>query len=216
MEVKYLDLELKEELALGCACIGYFDGLHLGHQELIKKVKQRSAYYNLPSILISFNPDPLDVIKGIEHQHIHSNDIRLELLGELGLDYVYFLNFNARMMKLSKQDFVTYLTSLNLKSLVCGYDYHYSYQGQGDYASLKKDSPFEVLCVEQFSIEDEKVSSTRIKKALREGDILMANKLLGYSFYVEGEVIYGKQNGRTINFPTANIKIDQEQLLPSF
>lgn len=217
MEVLHLDFEkeisFKEPIS---ACIGYFDGLHKGHQALVNKAKEMALKTNSKSCLITFFPDPKDVITKTKHKHIQNFYQRLKIMETLGLDYCIVCDFSENLCKLSKEEFFDkFLNVLNLKCLVCGFDFHYAYKGSGDYHSLIEASKgkFDVEVIDSVNYLDEKISSTRVREAILNGDIELVNELLGYDYFLNGVVVHGKAIGHKIGFPTANLLIDQETLI---
>lgn len=199
-----------------CACIGYFDGLHRGHQKLIHKTIELGRKYSCETALITFDPDPWVVIKGMQNvKHLSTMAQRMNLAVSMGIDNIVLLNFTRDMSELSPQDFLDQvLGSLNLKGLVCGFDFGFGYKGQGNAQFLKEHAPFEVVVVEAVKDEEGKISSTRISNCIVAGQIEEANAMLGYRFNIEGKVIHGKHRGTGMGFPTANVDYSSEYLLP--
>lgn len=218
--MKIIYVSLNEEIKIEdkiAACIGYFDGLHKGHQKLVEKAKEIARQEEIKSALITFCPDPLDVITGIKHKHIQNFDARLKIIEKMGLDYAIVFNFTKEMSRLSPREFFDQiLLKLNLKALVCGFDYRYAYKGSGDYNQLSLDAKghFDVYQIDEQLHLNEKISSTRIRNNIIEGNIALVNELLGYDYFIEGEVVHGKGNGHRLNFPTANIQYSEEIVLP--
>lgn len=214
--MKVINLSLKNDVCLKqciACCIGYFDGIHLGHQKLIEKTKILAGNEKIKSGLISFSIDPNDIIKNVKTRHLQSYNIRVEQLEEYGLDYYIIIDFSKEMMEMDYKDFHIFLKKrLNIKHLVCGFDYHYGYKGLGDCHSLKKE--FDTHILESVNYLGNKISSTRIKKALEDCDISLANKLLGYDYFLDAKVINGLKIGRKIGFPTANLEVDDQLFYP--
>jgi len=216
MKIETIKLNQEYDLKESCACIGYFDGLHLGHRKLIEKCISLSKENKCESALITFLPDPQDVLTKQVHQHIQDFDTRLKLIAELEIDTCYVLDFDEEMASLSKKEFAEILKGLNLKSLVCGFDFSYAYKGEGDYYSLRQDCDFPIYQIEEVKYEDKKISSTWIKQCIKEGNMKLASKLLGYSFFMSGKVVSGFNNGTKLGFPTANIHLSAEQISPKY
>ncbi|MFV0479694.1 MAG: riboflavin biosynthesis protein RibF [Anaerorhabdus sp.] len=220
MVMDYITLKLDEInfLEKRVACIGFFDGLHLGHQRLIEKTNQLAKETGCKSSLITFSPDPWEVIKKMDHiEHLTPLNKRVELAKKMGIDEVIVVNFTESVSQLSSESFVKeILIPCNLETLICGFDYHYGFRGQGDSESLQKEAEgtFDVIIVESINQENKKISTTRICECLENGDITEANQLLGRMYEVEGIVISGNQKGREIGFPTANIQLNDSFLLP--
>lgn len=218
--MKIINYNLKNPVVIKesiVACIGYFDGLHLGHQALIKETLKRANFSNAKSCLITFNPAPINLLKGYEFKHIESFKERLKKIENFGFDYCVVLDFNEEMANLNPNEFYELvLRSFNLKYLICGFDFHYGKDGLGDYEKLSeiaKDT-FGVVKIDSVNYENQKVSSSRIRDAIAKGNLDLASALLGYRYYLKGEVIHGNQLGREIGFPTANLRISNEVLLP--
>ncbi len=212
---------LKEDMTIDIedivACIGYFDGLHRGHQALLEKTIELAGLHNARSVMISFAPDPKDVITGQKHQHLQIYEDRLKIAEAMGIDDIIVIAFTMNLCRMDKNDFFEHvLKRLPIKALVCGFDFRYGYKGQGDAYSLKESAKdlYDVIIVDEILYENEKISSTRVRRAIEEGDIRLANTLLGYTYFVSGEVVHGKRNGHDIGFPTANLALDEEIIYP--
>lgn len=167
------------------SCIGFFDGVHLGHQALIKKTVELSKKMNVKPFLITFYPDPADIISNSKTKHINSLNRRIELFEKFGIEGVIVIEFNKEVMSIDKTEFVNrYLKKLNIKGLVCGFDFHYGYKGIGDYKTLKKDLKdiCKVYMVDEVKYYGKKVSSTRIKEEIEKKNFKFVDKLLGYKY----------------------------------
>lgn len=173
------------EIKPNVSCIGFFDGVHLGHQALIKKTIEIANKEKVEPYLITFFPDPQDIISNNKTKHINSFERRIKLFEKFGIKAVIVIEFSKDVMSLKKEDFVDkYLKKLNLKGLVCGFDFHYGYKGIGDYRTLKKDmkKTCPIYMVDEVKYYGKKVSSSRIKQELTKGNIRLVNKLLGYEY----------------------------------
>ena len=199
-----------------CACIGYFDGMHKGHQELIKRTVELSEKYNCESTLITFDPDPWITIKGLDSvEHITPVRQRMNLAVYFGIENFVILNFNEEMSRMPHAEFCEkILGQLDLKGLVCGFDFRYGYQGEGNAETLKEEAGCEVIVVDAVEDEKGKISSSRIASELKAGNMEEVNAMLGYPYFIEGTVIEGNHKGTGIGFPTANVKYSAEYLLP--
>lgn len=197
------------------ACIGYFDGLHLGHMTLVEKTLEKAKELNAESALITFEPDPWVIIKQVQDvQHLTTMKQRQKLAEKAGIDHFIILDFTKEMSGLSETEFVNLLKrNLDVKAMICGFDFHYGYKGTGNATTLAKHG-FEVVCVDSINDDKGKISSTRICECIDEGQIEEANALLGYAYTIEGTVIHGNAKGTGIGFPTANIKTEHEHLIP--
>lgn len=200
------------------ACIGFFDGLHIGHQVLINKTIELAKQKQAKSALITFSPDPWEIIKGgSDYQHLATTARREELVEMMGLDVLITLDFTKEMSKLDPMQFLKeVLMPCNLKALVCGFDFNYGAFGKGNAELLKQDAKpfFDVEIIDSVNEEDQKISTSRITTYIEQGEISHANRLLGYRYQIEGIVVHGKKKGREIGFPTANLAIDPEYILP--
>ncbi|MFI3284747.1 MAG: riboflavin biosynthesis protein RibF [Erysipelotrichaceae bacterium] len=219
MQIIEINLEdhFKFEIPI-TACIGYFDGLHVGHQALIKQTDILAQKYQCAQAMISFDPDPWMVTKELNDvKHINSQRDKLHLLKAMQIDYLIILKFTKEMAALSSEDFVKLLVErLNLKALVTGFDFHYGAYGSGniDSLALQAEGYFETSVVDAIRDEYGKISSSRIEEELLNGNIGYASKMLGYDYFVQGIVVKGRQKGREIGFPTANVAYDDHILLP--
>ncbi len=204
----------KQSLA---ACIGFFDGLHRGHQRLVQSAIAAAKKTHSRSALITFDPDPWCVLKGIEHiDHLTTMEERCRLAEAMGIETMIILEFTKELADLSPQDFVDrILIPLNLTTLVCGFDYHYGKRGQGNVETLKKQCFFHVEVIEEVDYLGEKISSTRIEKAVKEGNMTLCEQLLGRPYSLHGIVERGNQVGTNVlGFPTANLALQADYVLP--
>lgn len=211
----YADRMKSVPLAL-CACIGYFDGMHLGHQKLIAETVRMAESYGCESALITFDPDPWVTIRGIRDvRHITTMRQRMNMAVSMGIGNIVVLKFTEEMSRLSPEEFIErILGQLNLRGIVCGFDFHYGYQGKGDCNSLKEEAPCEVMIIDAVEDEYGKISSTRISEMIVRGNMTEVNRMLGYQYQIEGVVVEGNHKGTSIGFPTANIHYSNEYLLP--
>jgi len=197
------------------ACIGYFDGFHIGHQTLFNKTIALAKHKNLKSALITFDPDPWVVLKGLHNiQHITTLNDRKRYALEKGFDCWITLQFDLPMAQLKPNDFLNLLKLINVTHLVCGYDFRFGDRGLGDTNYLKTQEILPVSILEEFDYMDEKVSTTRIIEAVKAGDIRLVSKLMGKFYKLTGIIVHGKRIGTQIGFPTANLKVDQEYVIP--
>ena len=182
-------------LDLNVACIGYFDGIHLGHRQLINKTIQLAKSKSIKSSLITFNPDPLDLISHNKNKHIYSRDYSKRIIEELGFDYYIIIKFDEKIMNTSHLDFLNnYLELLNIDTLVCGYDFTFGYKGLGNYKFLKDNSSFNVVKINQYKYYNKKVSSSRIKQAIYKGNFKLSSKLLDSDYKIILECLNCSKN----------------------
>ncbi|MCI0667846.1 MAG: bifunctional riboflavin kinase/FAD synthetase [Methylococcaceae bacterium] len=202
------------KLEQGCALtIGNFDGVHRGHQAVISKLAEKALELNLPVVVMLFEPQPLEYFRPEETPaRLSRLRDKVLLLRQLQVHYLLILRFNCALSRLSPAEFVQQILvdGLNTKYLVVGDDFRFGYGRSGDYESLLSLAAqfgFTVESTGSHSVGGERVSSTLIRDALAAGDLDSAKRFLGRPFSINGKVIPGKQNGRAIGFPTANIAI---------
>lgn len=199
------------------ACIGYFDGFHLGHQSLFNKTLTIAKRNNMLSAIISFDPDPWVIIHKVPNaNHLTTIEDRKRLAATLGFDVWISIQFDETMANLDPYLFLQKLWALSIKDLVCGFDFKFGRQGLGNVEFLKEHTSkdFSVHEVAEYQVNQEKVSSTRIKIALKNGDMALVAQLLGRHYALHGEVVGGRKIGRKIGYPTANLLVDPEYVLP--
>ena len=194
--------------------IGTFDGVHIGHTKIINQLTTISLKNNLKSILLSFFPHPKMVLQNDnELKLINTIQEKEGLLNSLNLDYLIIKEFTKEFSRLSALEFVRdiLVNKLNAKHIIIGYDHHFGRNRTANIEQLKEFGElydFKVTEILAQDIDDIAISSTKIRKALINGEIRLANKFLGYNFFFSGDVVHGNNIGKTISFPTANIKID--------
>ena len=202
----------------GCvATIGNFDGVHLGHQAVIGQLAEKAAEMNLPSCVISFEPQAAEYFKpGRSPARLTRLREKLIALRRYSVDRVLCLPFNKKLATLSAQEFIRTILvqGLGIQYLVVGDDFCFGQGRSGNFSLLEqagKQYGFQVAHMHTFDVDGERVSSTRIRAALAEGDLLQAAKLLGRGYRMSGKVAHGDKRGRTIGFPTANIFLHRKQ-----
>lgn len=201
--------------------IGTFDGVHLGHQKVIEQLINNSKKENKSSLLLTFFPHPRMVLqKNSELKLINTIEEKSELLDKLDLDELIIQPFNHKFSRLSAFEFVrdVLVNQLNISKLIIGYDHRFGKNREGSFEQLQEYGElfgFEVEEISAQSLNDISISSTKIRKALDEGSIGIANNYLGYNFTLSGEIVKGNNLGSTIGFPTANINIKEAyKLIP--
>ena len=202
--------------------IGTFDGVHLGHQKILSRLKELKEKTGLKTVVLTFEPHPRKVLfpEQKDLKLITLIDEKLELLDKYGVDVTVVYPFTKQF---SETDTLFYieevlLKSLKVKYLVIGYDHKFGKNRSGDITTLKKLAETGSFLLEEISaidIDHIAISSTKIRKAVEEGNIGLANEFLGHPFSLKGQVVKGKQLGRTLGYPTANIKPEgEEKILP--
>ncbi len=201
------------------ATIGYFDGLHLGHQSLINETIRIAKERNLESAIITFDPDPWTVVND-KHKvnHITPMKEKVRVAQSLGIDHLIIINFTKDTSKLSPMEFIeAYLVSMNVRALIVGADFKFGFRGQGNVAFLKEHAHyfFDTLIHELDLTNEKKIGTTMITQALLRGDVKTASALLGRDYVISGFVVDGRKQGRKIGFPTANMDIVDEYVIPA-
>ncbi|MGA1226117.1 MAG: bifunctional riboflavin kinase/FAD synthetase [Tamlana sp.] len=201
--------------------IGTFDGVHIGHQKIIKRLINTAKQMGLKSIILTFFPHPRMVLqKDTSIKLINTIDERYAILDALGLDYLIIKKFTKEFSRLSAEDFVKQILveKLHAKKVIIGYDHRFGRNRNADINNLKAFGETYGFDVEEISaqdIDDVSVSSTKIRKALNKGDVLQANKFLGHPFMLSGKVVKGKGLGKQFQYPTANLCIHEDyKLIP--
>jgi len=208
-----------EELPETAAAIGFFDGIHKGHQKLINTAINESDEKQLESAVITFHPHPSVVLKkDTKHvQYITPLNEKKKLLQQMNIDRLYIITFNEQLASLSPEEFMNhFIEGLNIKHIIGGFDYTFGHKGKGNMELMKKQSGdrFEVTTIDKVEMDHEKVSSTKIRSLIKSGEIERITPLLNRPLATTGIVVKGDQRGRTIGFPTVNLKIEQETLMP--
>lgn len=209
MEIIELELhDLPQLTKHYVVAIGFFDGLHLGHQKLIEEVKHISHTKGYQSAVMTFDQHPLTVLKGEEKRYLTSRHDRNRILEHLGIDTLFVIRFSKEVAALSPEVFIDkYIVGLNIQHVVVGFDFHFGNKNSGDVHSLEGHQFTLSIVPPVMYDENVKVSSTLIKSLLQSGHVRDANRLLTRDYAITGKVIHGKARGRLIGFPTANVAI---------
>lgn len=199
--------------------LGSFDGLHVGHLSLIYKVVELAENNNGKSMVFTFKNHPKSFIdEANSPKLLIDNKKKTEVLNKNGIDIVCFKEFDYEFMKMSPKEFVEFLVlKYNAKGIVVGFNYKFGYKNLGNIELLKElqeQYGYQLYVMDACLYKEEIVSSTRIRKAISDGDVLEASKMLNRPYSLIGEVIDGRKIGRTIGFPTANLKYDKNFILP--
>jgi riboflavin kinase/FMN adenylyltransferase len=201
------------------ATIGNFDGVHLGHQNLIKELRKKADALNLPLVLVLFEPQPKEYFqKDNAPARLYTLREKLQYIDACGVDFVYCIQFNKIIAQTSAQDFITkYLfNKLKVKYLLVGEDFRFGKNREGNVELLHRLSAQHGSCkvhtYQEFCINEERISSTRIRDALRQGNLTLAKQLLGHPYGMCGRIIKGDGRGRQWGVPTANIGIHRASL----
>ena len=202
----------------GCVLtIGKFDGVHLGHQAVLKNVIDKALALGLPSVVMVFEPQPEEFFAP-EHAPARLSLLRDKYSGlaALGINRLICVRFDASFSSMSPQDFIKQLLvdKLGVKFLVVGDDFRFGAGRKGNFEMLQAHGQqihFDVVSTQSFRMEDCRISSTEIRQALSTGNFAKANAMLGQAYHLEGRVVHGEKNGRKIGFPTANILLKRHK-----
>jgi len=214
------DLTRDERTAI---TVGTFDGVHLAHRRVIEEVLDLARKNSLRSFVVTFEPHPQEVLKNKEPdiKLLSSLEERLRLFEQIGIENVLVINFTEEFSKTSAREFYENIVcgKIAIKELVVGYDHLFGHDREGTFETLKTlgtEFGFGVHRVAEIDIDGAPVSSTRIRRALAQGIIEQANELLGYEYGFEGIVVEGDKVGRTIGFPTVNLKpVKENKVMPN-
>ncbi|CAM4339644.1 bifunctional riboflavin kinase/FAD synthetase [Bacillus subtilis] len=210
---------IKEEQAKSVMALGYFDGVHLGHQKVIGTAKQIAEEKGLTLAVMTFHPHPSHVLGRDKEPKdlITPLEDKINQIEQLGTEVLYVVKFNEVFASLSPKQFIDqYIIGLNVRHAVAGFDFTYGKYGKGTMETMPDDLDGKAGCtmVEKLTEQDKKISSSYIRTALQNGDVELANVLLGQPYFIKGIVIHGDKRGRTIGFPTANVGLNNSYIVP--
>ncbi|UHA73891.1 bifunctional riboflavin kinase/FAD synthetase [Paenibacillus sp. 481] len=197
--------------------LGHFDGIHTGHVQVIQRGLEYGRKHQLPVSLMTFQPHPKSVfgVSGYD-RYLTPLQEKERVLAQLGLNHLYVVHFDLTFAQVPAQTFAEALCKMGVQHAVVGFDYRFGHGGEGTAERLQEwgQGCFTVDIVPAHVQDGIKVSSSRVRDCLAEGDITKANMLLGRPYTVRGEVIHGDARGRTIGFPTANVKQEEAYMIP--
>jgi len=194
--------------------IGTFDGVHQGHRQIINHLKEVAAEASGDTVIVTFHPHPRSVLQNKEIHLINTIDERVGLLDAAGIDHLVIVPFTDAFSQLTAEQYVEHflIEHFHPHTIVIGYDHRFGHGRQGDYHMLEAYAAkgvFHLHEIPEHLINNNTVSSTRIRKSILQGHIEEANRLLGYPFFFSGKVVHGKKLGRDLGYPTANIELAQ-------
>ncbi|MCM1259467.1 MAG: bifunctional riboflavin kinase/FAD synthetase [Prevotella sp.] len=212
IRIKWNDFsKIQDEIV---ATIGQFDGIHTAHRMLIERTISESKQKGWKSAIFTFDPHPDFILKkDVSFTYVTPFHEKVELLRQLGLDYMVVIDFNLTVARMSPKDFVEKILLANhVNEVIIGYDFRFGCKGEGcpNDISLYSNNLINVLIMDEQAYQNQKIGTTLIKKLLQKGDMETVKSLLGRYYAIEGKVIHGNQVGRTLHFPTANLKVEQD------
>jgi len=208
---------VKEDLSL---TIGVFDGLHIGHEKLIESTLECAKTNKTKSAVLTFNNHPLQLLApAYSPQPLLSNEEKINLLKQSGIDYIIMIPFDKNLSNLTPEKFIEsfLLKYIKIKCIIVGYDFRFGKDAQGDLSTLRRLSSeynFKVKAIEPVNLYGRIVSSTEIRELLLDGKISLANCMLAREYSITGTVEKGDKRGRILGFPTANLRVKDNKLLP--
>jgi len=219
----YSSIEEFSRIPFAVVTIGTFDGVHAGHQKIISRLIELAKENEGETVLLTFFPHPRMVLQPDDNnlKLITTMDEKIDLLQNAGIDHLVIQSFSKEFSRTSATEFVRdiLVNRIGTRILVIGYDHHFGRNREGNYKSLEEMAPvydFRLVEIPEQDINEVAVSSTKIRNALLGGDIQTANTLLGYDFSLNGTVVEGERIGRSLGFPTANIRISENyKLVPA-
>ena len=202
--------------------VGSYDGIHLGHRELLLSLVQNSRDYGIPSIVVTFDPHPREILneKLTDFPLIMDLEQKLKIIETCGVDIVFVINFTKDYSKITANDFMnrTIIPFFNPKIIISGANHYFGKEREGSPSYLKnfgEKNNIQIIIIQPVLNKNEEISSTRIREFVTSGFIRKANYELGTNFSIQGKVVHGSGRGNKLNFPTANINpLDKRQLLP--
>ena len=216
MEVIHLNLSKKLDQPIAVA-LGYFDGLHLGHQAVIKEVVDYVKAHQMRSAVMTFSPSPNIFLKKLDSDRLLTPyQEKVSRLTELGVDELIILPFNEALANMRAIDFIErYLIQYGVAHVSTGFDFRFGRMGEGEVELLGGYSDrFSLNVTPKYELEQEKIGATEIKRYLADGNIKKVTQMLGRPYRIHGMVVSGQQRGRQIGFPTANLQLSEDYVIP--
>ena len=200
--------------------IGTFDGVHMGHRQILDELREEAHRIGGETVIVTFHPHPRKVISGPGIRLINTMEEKIELLEKLGVDHLVIVPFTEAFSNQSAEDYIAnfLVEKFRPHTIIIGYDHRFGKERKGNYILLEEKAPvfkYRLKEIPKHVLDEIAISSTKIREALLDGNIDIADKLLGYDFFFEGEVVHGDKLGRTLGYPTANLDIkDEEKIIP--
>ncbi|MDN7241237.1 bifunctional riboflavin kinase/FAD synthetase [Planococcus sp. N028] len=212
-------LKTEENLGPLSMALGFFDGVHKGHQRVIGEAIKQAGEKNIKSAVMTFDPHPSLVLGGRKEEVFYITPLqqKMEILKDLGVDVCFIVRFTSEFAQLTPDQFIQYfIKDLNVVHVTAGFDFSFGNFGKGNMGTLEQCSEgmFGVTTIPKQEDGQEKISSTRIRSLLKDGDVEQVCRLLGRPFQIVGTVVNGDKRGRTIGFPTANVEPEIGTFVP--
>ncbi|PSL42088.1 riboflavin kinase/FMN adenylyltransferase [Planomicrobium soli] len=223
MKIIYLNypnqMKTEEDLGALSMALGFFDGVHKGHQRVIGEAVKRAKEQNIKSAVMTFDPHPSLVLGGRKEEVFYITPLqqKLEILKEIGVEVCFIVRFTSEFAKLTPEQFIQhFVKELNVVHVTAGFDFSFGCFGQGNMKTMAdcSEGTYSISTIPKQEDSQEKISSTRIRSLLKEGDVEQVCRLLGRPFQVVGTVVNGDKRGRTIGFPTANVEPELGTFVP--
>ncbi|MDR1347540.1 MAG: bifunctional riboflavin kinase/FAD synthetase [Prevotellaceae bacterium] len=203
------------------AATGFFDGVHMGHRAILQNIAEEARRQNTKSCIVTFWPHPRVVLgKDAEILRLLTTiDEKMEIISKLGIDYFYVIPFTQKFSQLSPMQFFENILigKVGISQLYMGYNHHFGHNARAGFDEISKIGKklnVDIFKTDAISYENQKISSTNIRRLLEAGDVEKANAMLGYDYCIQGIVVHGNQIGRTLGFPTANIQPNAYKMIP--
>ena len=187
--------------------LGFFDGVHTAHQTLLNQTLLIAKNYNKKAAMMTFSTHVLSFIQKQEFRHLTNLDEKAKIAQKLGFDYLFVFEVSSELINLEPEEFISRFLH-SAYTVVVGFDFTFGRKGKGNVELLKASQQFNTIVLDEMTYDSEKIGSTRIRQAVEEGHIELANELLGYRYTISGEVVKGRGRGKYLGFPTANIDYD--------
>lgn len=198
--------------------LGFFDGVHIGHQRLIAEARSEADQKGLPLMVLTFDRHPKEVYAGVKNfAYLNSPDEKVYEMEKIGVDYLVIMQFTKQFSQLAPQDFVDrIIMKLQADTVVAGFDYTYGSKDVANMTNLPKFAKgrFAIKVLPKQIFEGQKIGSTEIREAIKKGDLTLATELLGHPYTTSGKVVHGFRNGHRLGYPTANLSMDWPKVLP--
>ena len=217
MHINKLNDHLK--ISKSVLTFGNFDGIHLGHQKIISKVKEISKLKSMPSVVLSFNPHTNYILEGCHFKTLITHQDKLNILKSLNIDYYCEIEFDLKFSKLNAEQFMSIIIKkYNPSYMIFGYDNYFGYKKSGSFNFVSENIKYRnIKCikVDELQLESNHIKSSELKILLKNNKVNVANKYLYQNYKIYGNVIHGHKIGKDLGYPTANINPHKEQIIPS-